>query len=264
MNVERQKSRPQFGPIGLTDWLRSFAGRSYAVSLLLHLTLLLIGSLVIFEHVRNEPFSTVLSASDEAGVVIQDIVDTRIQLEDFPEKSPLPLEFAADDLKDSNLMQLPDVLLDPVALDETGIEDEELSSGFKYSMPTGGKSVTKGSFTAWTIPEDPVVLEPYLIVIQIALPKRVRRYRISDLSGSVTGTDKYDQILPWDSRNPTSTLKTNDEGDLIPVKPQSRLPIREQRVQLIIKIPGAKKQATDTIRIKSKILKEEQTLEIVF
>lgn len=121
----------------------------------------------------------------------------------------------------------------------------EKGTGFRFTVPKGGKAVTRGSFSAWTIPADPDVGEDYQIIIQIQLPEGTKTYRARDLSGIVSGTDSYTQRLP---------------GPL-----WGELPIIDNSVQLAIPVPGAKRAfVTDTIRIRSRLLKERQTLQIQF
>lgn len=69
-------------------------------------------------------------------------------------------------------------------------------------VPVDGLAVTKGSFTAFTIPAAPKPRQAYSIVIEVKLPDDVEEYRVSDLSGKVRGTDGYEQKLPYDTRTP--------------------------------------------------------------
>ncbi|MEO1994035.1 MAG: hypothetical protein ABGZ17_02030, partial [Planctomycetaceae bacterium] len=133
----------------------------------------------------------------------------------------------------------------------------------RLRIPKGGKAVTRGSFTAWTVPEDPVPGQQYRIVIQVKLPPQMKRYRLSDLAGRVVGTDRYQQELPVDEERPSAT-RIMRRGKLVTVRRSDLLPIRDNTVELIIFIPGAENLVRDTIHIESKILKEKQTLEIVF
>lgn len=106
-------------------------------------------------------------------------------------------------------------------------------------------AVTKGSFTAWTEPEDPEPLQPYEIVIQVKLPPEVKGYRLRDLTGHVTGTDNFHLDIKYKSTD--------------------RKAVKDGVVQVRVFVLGAKIKATrDTIVIRSAILKEEQTIEIVF
>lgn len=113
----------------------------------------------------------------------------------------------------------------------------------------GGKgspknAVTKGSFTAWTEPDDPEPGQDYTIVIEVKLPEKVQKYPLKDLSGIVIGTDGWRQPIPG----------TN----------QGLARVKEQKARLEFRVPGAPRLVRDTVQIRSRILKEEQTLDIVF
>jgi hypothetical protein len=113
--------------------------------------------------------------------------------------------------------------------------------------PAGKNAVMEGSFTVWTIPDDPIPGETYKIMIEVRLPAKVSRYPRSDLSGMVTGTDGWHQPLP---------------GDATPQLPY--LPVHNHTVQLQVEVPGAARRIRDTIELRSKLLKEDQVLKIVF
>ena len=104
-------------------------------------------------------------------------------------------------------------------------------------------AVTKGSFSVWTDPKDPNPGFSYEIVIQVRVPNDLKRYRGSDLSGLVIGTDEYRQPIKLGSRT---------------------YPVQDGRVQIRIRVPGADQLVRDTIRVESKILSEKQVIEIVF
>jgi hypothetical protein len=118
--------------------------------------------------------------------------------------------------------------------------------GLPFAMPGAGKVTMKGSFTAWTVPEDPKPEEDYTIVIQIRLPPGVKKIPKRDLEGSIVeGTDKYRLHIPT-PRMPTF------------------LPVSGAFAQLVVPVPGARSLVRDKITVKSRILKESQTLEIEF
>jgi hypothetical protein len=79
------------------------------------------------------------------------------------------------------------------------IED---GSGVLLKVPESGLAVTKGSFTAFTIPANPKPREVYSIVIEVRLPDDVKEFRVSDLVGEVRGSDKYVQKIPYDKDAP--------------------------------------------------------------
>ncbi len=134
------------------------------------------------------------------------------------------------------------------ASEADAVESIGRSAGFQ--IPGGGRAVTKGSFTAWTVPEDPAPREDYLIVIQIRLPKRIRSYRKEDLSGFLEGDDGYETPLGQYT------------GRGFPKKFYGRFDSKAR--QFVIRIPGGAARVRDTIRIRSKVLREDQRLEITF
>lgn len=105
-------------------------------------------------------------------------------------------------------------------------------------------AVTQGSFTVWTDPEDPAPRVAYKIIIQVKLPRTVKQYRLSDLSGMVTGTDQYKKPIKYGTKD--------------------RKGVKDGVVQIDIPIPGAAELVKDVIEIRSKLLNEEQRIEIVF
>ena len=111
-------------------------------------------------------------------------------------------------------------------------------------MTAPAKAITRGSFTVWTKPEDPTPGLPYLIIIQVKLPNEVKGYRLRDLKGFVRGTDGYQKPIAF---------KTTDRRAVV-----------DGLVQVQVFIPGAQQLVRDTINVRSDLLKEEQTIEIVF
>jgi hypothetical protein len=107
-----------------------------------------------------------------------------------------------------------------------------------------GHAQTKGNFSAWTDPRDPKPHENYTIVIQVRLPESVRKFRASDISGFVSGTDGYRKKISF--------------------KSSEQLAAENGVVEIRIPIPGAELRVRDTIQIESKMLKEKQTFEIEF
>lgn len=112
------------------------------------------------------------------------------------------------------------------------------------------KTVVKGSFRVWTIPADPEPLMAYDIYIDVKLPSNVSTYSRNDLSGRVVGTDGYDQPIGRDAL-------------AVGIKSQ-RFESYLGRATLIISVPGALNLVKDTINIRSDLLSESQSIEIVF
>lgn len=142
----------------------------------------------------------------------------------------------------------------PVIANEEAEEEQGVGSGgveqFRFQKPAGGRSVTKGSFTVWTEPLDPLPNQPYVIVVQFRVPKELKSFPKSDLKIDVVGTDTFHLKLP----DPRRGFKLIGE-----------LPVIDGQTQLLIPIPGAPSLVQDAIRIESrKILKEQQSLLIEF
>ncbi len=110
-------------------------------------------------------------------------------------------------------------------------------------------AVSKGSFTIWAEPENPEPLESYTIYTRVKLPKGPHSYDIGDLSGSLMGTDGF--AIPLGGRDSAySTLAFSP---------------KRHSATMMTEVPGAKTSGIkDTIIIKSKLLKEEQQIELVF
>lgn len=129
-------------------------------------------------------------------------------------------------------------------------EDDGDGSGLMFQKPGGGRAVTKGSFAVWTEPKDPAPREDYLIVIEIAVPDKIKRFPGSDLKIEVRGTDTYYLSIP---------------GTRTPPWLRGDLPIVDGKVQVPIRVPGAVANVRDIINVRSvKILKEHQRMEIKF
>lgn len=151
------------------------------------------------------------------------------------------------------------------ALSPLSIEaDGEDGGGILLKIPDEGFAVTKGSFTAFTIPAEPEPLKPYRIVIEVRLPSDVKKYRVNDLKGEVIGTDGYKQFLPYDKRAPSASRAPAANGREIPITTSTSIDVIKNRVQIIIVVPGAQNLVKDRIKIRSRRLREEQELTLTF
>ncbi len=132
-----------------------------------------------------------------------------------------------------------------------------------FRVPESGLAVTKGSFTAWTDPAHPKPGDFYQIIIEMRLPDRLTRYRLSDLSGRVVGTDGYTQRLPFDARKANAARVTGG-AEPETVKRNTVVELSGNKLQLAIKVPGARRLVKDRIDIKSRRLREEQNITLIF
>lgn len=137
-------------------------------------------------------------------------------------------------------------------------------TGVLLKVPKFGLAVTKGSFTAFTIPANPKPRQSYTIVIEIRVANDVKKFRVSDLTGQVRGSDGYVQKLPFDSRTPSASGYPSENDTIKTLDNSTVLDVVNNRVQLVIKVPGAAQLVKDEIRIHSKKLREAQVLKLVF
>lgn len=193
----------------------------------------------------QEAISTLMSQSDKGSTEFADIIDTTEPLAGLElEAIELPQFQAVPSTAETAEPLIPSDLMSRFAQNAgSGSGTGEGASG-GVGLPRGANAVTKGSFTVWTVPEDPKPRQTYIIVIQIELPEHLRRYPRRDLSGRVIGTDGYTQPIP-DRR-------------------RGYLPVKEHQTQLQVRVPGGDQLVKDTIEVESRILKEKQTLVIVF
>jgi hypothetical protein len=139
---------------------------------------------------------------------------------------------------------------------ETSSKDSTLSDKKKEPSKTTpdspSKRIVKGSFTAWTEPQSPAPRQSYIIVIEVKLPSNVKNYKNEDLSGSIDGTDGF--------------RRTVDGLDKLDISPnfKKRFESYGTTAKLFIPVPGAEYLVRDRIYINSALLKESQTIEIVF
>jgi hypothetical protein len=176
------------------------------------------------------------------------------------------IEQIAEQLQKSDsgwLRSTEDVALKSIVGSESA-EPNATGSGSLLKVPKSGLAVTKGSFTAFTIPANPKPGETYAIVIEVRLPEDIRKFRVADLSGEVKGSDRYTQKLPYDSRVPNASGYPAENQKIKPLTASTVLDVVDSKVQIVVKVPGAARLVKDTIKIRSRKLKEEQELTLVF
>jgi|GEM_PF-2223615 len=231
-------------------WFSSWVSRRGLVgamtSLLLHATIL-----------TSLAFFVMSSAKREETVGVWGLPgDINVEDGEFTLDSDLPI-----DAGESAPLQMTDV----ARLLEGSGPDADMGQGLRVG--TGGKGIglgesgsgteagignlripgyaqTKGSFSAWADPRNPRPGEEYNIVVLIKLPGKSGKYKASDLTGFVKGTDSYDQKIRY--------------------KSNQTFPVEDGAVKILIPVPGAARLVRDTVQVESKMLHEKQTFEIVF
>ena len=204
-------------------------------------------------------------------------LENETQIDDLPRLEIIPAAGPATEEATQSLQQLAnhlavsdrgqwDTVLTDARLATTGSEDSDAGDQGEspfFQIPETGLAVTKGSFTAWTDPPQPDPGQFYQIIIEMRLPDKVKHYRISDLSGVVTGSDGYRQVLPFD-RNSPGAARVTGGSEYKTVRRNMTVNVTGTKLQLAIRVPGAERLVKDRIRIKSRRLREEQEMVLVF
>ncbi len=228
-------------------WLGKAAFRSYAISIFMHFLIALPLSLLVFHQEVTDYGLNTLLAVQEDGLGSEELDEIPVmQMEASGGTTGESLDTLLTARAVSNplglsTLQVPDAPGGLSQGDGKGVGDQFGDAIGGYKMPEGGKAVSKGSFTAWTVPEDPAPGEDYKIVIQVKYKKRNQKIPKDDISGSVIGTDRFRLMI------------SHYTSEVIP-----------DANQVVVFVPGAAARVRDTIRVNSALLKEHQRLEIVF
>lgn len=259
-------------------------GAAYGVSLLIHLVILAALAIPVIHHVTQaEPIIAAVVEESAGGgsayglpaMINTELAVPRTTAADPQSQFALP-DLAADDTVavSQALFGNPDGQGGQGTGSGAGFGAGDVGNGMMQFVPRN--AVRAGSFAAWTTPiynssfprpfgapdpqpgDSPQPGQYYWITIQVKLPGERRRYSIRDLTGEVVGTDGYRQRIP------EHTYLLTREGKLAPLHGKTTVPVIEGVVQFVVQVPGARLLVKDTIIIRSKLLKEEQTLELVF
>jgi hypothetical protein len=240
-------------------WLAGCVAMGYGASFLFHIVMLVLFSLFILPHTLDNRFQINVSEGEEgAEDKLVEVVDTRL---DFPSRkleSLSPITIMPIPLPTDESARVIDTIRQKIAADLGDFDGEDSGGAFPFGGKKGKNAVTKGNFTAWTVPDDPKPGQPYFIFIEVNLPRKIRRYDSKDLTGHVIGTDGYTTPIGYYAGG-----RVTPEGRLHERRFYGRFNRRKK--QLVIPIPPARDALVeDTIKVRSKILKEEQSLKIVF
>ncbi|MBW3541906.1 MAG: hypothetical protein KY476_16680, partial [Planctomycetes bacterium] len=133
-------------------WLLGAPGVAYLLSMLFHASLLVGFALVVSRMLPNEnERGTILIEPQESEEISLDEVDMAVEL--APVKvDPLPAQLREVPVVEAEVpVPLPDDIL--TELPKVGGEGTGEAGGEGLARPKTKNAVTKGSFTAWTIPE---------------------------------------------------------------------------------------------------------------
>lgn len=218
-------------------------------SLGVHLVMLLVLGLLAFETSSREIGTLVgVLGQQQKDAPADFILDSEMDVDTGGSEEPLDAVTSTVLFNDSGLLAANPAR---VGGGGTGTGDGAGDGdGVGVAVPTlniPGYAVTKGSFSAWTEPEDPEPGKEYFIIIQVRVPDKMQKgklYPVKDITGLVTGTDGYKKVIRF--------------------RPTDKVEIQEGVIQFQLQIPGAAQLVKDTIRIESRLLKEKQTIQLVF
>jgi hypothetical protein len=283
---------------GLLRWFTSSAALAFTVSLLCHVLLILVLAIWVFD-VRIPLVPMLIDGANKTGIPteLQDLPEISLTEQGGKLRNVATVPASKLLAQPTDRGKLPTDLTDSVDLSPnktagggntkgSGDEDAGKASAPHGDVKASKNAVSKGSFRVWSIPEKPVPQKPYYICIEVAVPKKFgKRYLVKDLTGTIHGNEsRYDknsedyvQNVPWDGRlarlggpeyRHHTFRRDFKRKRWLWVNPKNRfnsLPVVDGKALLMIKIPGADtERIKDTIIVRSKLLKEQQTLEIVF
>jgi hypothetical protein len=254
-------------------------GAGFGMSLVVHIVLMAVLAIPMLHQANKGPIiATTVTESSEAPVEFAENLNTELAL---PDEGGGQSQFELPDLTATESRPITQALFqDPASIgntENTGVGD--FAEGMATLVPEN--AVTAGSFTAFTTPtfnaafpkrfgmaepqpgDAPQPRQPYYITIQIKVPGDRKTYPLSDLSGTVMGTDGWRQSFPFDRfRSRASVFVMTKDGRL--VRPSNTLRVVDGVVQIVVVVPGAVALVKDVIQVESKLLEEAQTLELVF
>jgi hypothetical protein len=231
----------------LTRWISRQTMVGLAVSLLVHTIVLVSLAFIVISHVTKNDGLSIFGVAGDTDLGGDDIV-LDLGGMDLDAGESAPLQFSTDIAKALDGVGPGGDQVESTRVGKGGHGRGEGDGGDGMGAGVGnlkipGHAQTKGSFSAWAEPRDPMPGQEYFIVIQIKLPSKYKKYKGSDLSGIVIGTDKYEQKIHYGNQT---------------------FPVEDGNVQFRIRVPGGGRLVRDTIRVESKMLKEKQTFEIEF
>ena len=260
-------------PLTTKELLLGATAVGYYLSLLLHI-LFYVAAAIGFLYFGNQFFDEEsVGINVRARLGDEDVLDDQ-PLEELPEMFidapdvPSPLQQMS-----SSLEAVEEGLVEALKTDQMPSlggnrddDEEPNASGFLFKLPEAGLAVTKGSFTAWTSPENPQPNQNYKIIIEMRLPNDVKRFRLSDLSGTVKGSDTFERRIPFDRRPrfKSTSFYTDEDNKLQAITGRDTVTVRENKIQMVVLIPGGADEVRDMIQISSRRLREKQELELVF
>lgn len=263
------------------DRLRGPEGVSFTISLIVHVVFCIILAIPVIGVALHEDaiVTTIRDAEDvQEGYEIGAIIDAPVVITNS--------SMTADELLAPRLDEQAPYLPIPenaaVADSAAAPGDQDGESASDLAGAVGGyllkepeNAVKAGRFTAFSRPilrpaigklpaqlgepgDSPLAGQDYFIVIQLRVGEQRKTFPAGDLIGHVKGTDGYRQ------RYPERVYYLDQDGNPQPVTRSKSIKVINGIVQLLMQVKGAEAEVRDNIYLKSRLLKEEQQLELIF
>lgn len=270
---QRPVDEPPFGERLLLQ-LTGPEGTGYAMSLAIHLGLMLALALTIYRHVRPGALASISISTVVEATPLSTNVPVEMQLPRLESEARLAAAARwslSPPAADSDALQR--LLSHPVSTGARGTaEGAGSTQGDPDSEPPLPRNAVRaGSFAAWWIPiavRYGEVVEPgqlprpgqaYHIYVQIRVPGGRPAFRLDDLSGEIVGTDGYRQQIP------DRALIHDEKGSLVKSAGRGHARVQQGLAVIVFRVEGAGRAGIrDTISIRSRTLGEEQQLTLEF
>jgi hypothetical protein len=261
--------------------LRGPEGVSFTISLIVHVVFCIILAIPVIGGALHDDaiVTTIRDAEDvREGYEIGAIIDAPVIITNS--------SMTADELLAPRLDEQAPYLPIPenaaVADSAAAPGDQDGESASDLAGAVGGyllkepeNAVKAGRFTAFSRPilrpaigklpaqlgepgDSPLAGQDYFIVIQLRVGEQRKTFPAGDLIGHVKGTDGYRQ------RYPERVYYLDQDGNPQPVTRSKSIKVINGIVQLLMQVKGAEAEVRDNIYLKSRLLKEEQQLELIF
>jgi hypothetical protein len=227
---------------------------TFVLAFYLHVLLLLLMATVYLsapESLTPFSFNAILSDEEYSDTGYVDLAEAELDFSEMemssidPDVSDLAVSTKLPIPAESTMVALPSMFQTgeaPSTAAAVAVGGPAANENAQHQVPAG--AITAGSFSVWTVPDNPDPGEPYKIVIQMRVPDGTDKYSISDLEGVVVGSDGYQKMIP---------------GGL-----KGFLPVINGKVQMEVHIVSADEDVEDTVFIRSRLLREAQRLQIRF
>lgn len=258
------------------DQFNGNEGAGYAISFVVHIVVLMILAIPVIRSYENEEgFTTLVDNATDEQVIYDAPLDTIVATPEAA-SSAEKLETKLFDPTSSLQEFIPQLKV----AETTSIKGEGDGTGSGGALGGGRvaepeNAVRAGNFSVWNWPilpgkingklrygkpgDSPKVRQSYFIVIRVKVPKEKTFVRLADFSGGVVGTDGYRQKIPDDAY----FFRSN--GELMKARSNMRMPVLDGTAEILIEVPGAGfADVKDTITVYSRILGEEQVIDLTF